>query len=128
MDWKKFSKGETTQKNEKVSFKEVREYEKNKRVENKKEPLNKHGFDNPTDVTKHSYQSQNMMASFDKFYNAFGMLTFNMEKQATFNYYNNQLKQSFMLAAQNDELIKQNDKIIEQNDEIINLLSQIADK
>lgn len=128
LDWIKFSKGETNQKNEKVSSREVREYEKNKHTVNKKDPLNKHGFDNPTKVTKNSYQSQNMMGSFDKFYNAFGMLTFNMEKQATFNFYNNQLKQSFMIAAQNDELIKQNEVIIDQNEEIIKLLSQIAYK
>lgn len=150
MDWKKFAKGETTNTKEelnsldsldekKVSFREVNEYERNKKqkrdkdkeyelMDKKKSKMSKHGFNNPTSVTQYSYDNQNMMASFDKFYNAIGMLTFNMEKQATFNFYNNQLKQSFMLAAQNDELIKQNDAIIDQNEEIIKLLSHIANK
>lgn len=150
MDWKKFAKGETTNNKEelssldsldekKVSLREVNEYERNKKQEKKNtkeqarldkgnNKLSSHGFDNPTSVTRYSYDSQNMMASFDKFYNGIGMLTFNMEKQATFNFYNNQLKQSFMIAAQNDELIKQNDKISDQNEEMIKLLSQIANK
>lgn len=145
MDWKKFAKGEVTQSNdlkdidtieqEKVSFRDVREYEKNKKKDEKK-PINRiskkmeqQGFSNPSKVSQHAYEKLKISSTLDKFSNNLGFFTtLDVMKQTTFNYYNNQIQHNMLLAAQNDELIKQNDKIIEQNDEIINLLSQIANK
>ena len=75
------------------------------------------------------------MANFNKFYNFVGMLTLNQEKQAQFNFYDVQQRQSFITIAQNDEIIKQNDKIVEQNEKLIEqnemmieLMKQMASK
>lgn len=79
------------------------------------------GIYQPSDTTIESFKKQQITANFDNFYHALGQFTFNMEKQATYNYYMSQQKQNFIQIAQND-------KIIKQNEEIINLLSKIANK
>lgn len=93
------------------------------------------GINEPTDTTKKAFNKQKIDANFDNFYHAFGKITFNMEKQATYNYYMSQQKQNFVQIAQLDTLIKQNNdllnqnhKVLQQNDEIIELLKQIANK
>ncbi|QQN55208.1 hypothetical protein CD121_07370 [Staphylococcus pasteuri] len=93
------------------------------------------GINEPTDTTKKAFNKQKIDANFDNFYHAFGKITFNMEKQATYNYYMSQQKQNFVQIAQLDTLIKQhndllnqNNKVLQQNDEIIKLLKQIANK
>lgn len=79
------------------------------------------GIYNPSNTTIEVFQKQQILANFDKFYHAFGQLTFNMEKQATYNYYMTHQKQNFIQIAQNDKIIKQNEEIIE-------LLKVIANK
>lgn len=144
MDWKKFAKGEVTQSNdlkdidsveqEKVSFRDIREYDKKKKegktpVNRISKKMEQQGFNNPSQVSQHAYEKLKISSTLDKFSNNLGFFTtLDVMKQTTFNYYNNQIQHNMLHAAQNDELIKQNDKIIEQNDEIINLLSQIANK
>ena len=93
------------------------------------------GIDEPTETTKKAFDKQSIFANFDNFYHAMGQFTFNMEKQAKYNYYMSQQKQNFIQIAQLDTLIKQynnlldqNHKILQQNDEIINLLKQISNK
>ena len=146
MDWKKFAKGETTKKNEsampsesekKVTFREINEYERNKKQQ-RKEPdgskktqgkMERQGFSNPSRVSQQAYETLRIASTFDKFANTSGLLTtLDISKQAAFNYYNNQLQHNMLLASQNDELIKQNDTIIEQNEEMIKLLTQISNK
>lgn len=83
--------------------------------------FNTQGIDNPTKTTLDAFKKQRIQANFDTFYHSMGMFTFNMEKQAKYNYYMSQQKQNFIQIAQNDKLIKQ-------NDEIIDLLKQIANK
>ncbi|OEK48567.1 hypothetical protein EUA50_03020 [Staphylococcus saprophyticus] len=82
----------------------------------------------PSQTTLNAFSKQNIMANFDKFYHAFGTFTLNMEKQATYNYYQTQQNQNFIQIAQNDTIIKQQEKIVEQNDEIIKLLKIISEK
>ncbi|PNZ67487.1 hypothetical protein E2556_00160 [Staphylococcus croceilyticus] len=89
----------------------------------------------PSNTTKKAFSKQRITANFDNFYHAFGQITFNMEKQATYNYYMSQQKQNFVQIAQNDTLIKQhndllnqNHKILQQNEEIINLLKKISNE
>ncbi|EJG0136315.1 hypothetical protein C3E47_RS11910 [Staphylococcus pseudintermedius] len=79
------------------------------------------GIYNPSNTTIEVFQKQQILANFDKFYHAFGQLTFNTEKQATYNYYMTHQKQNFIQIAQNDKIIKQNEEIIE-------LLKVIANK
>lgn len=148
MDWKKFAKGETTNNKDelssldsldekKVSQREIIEYERNKKRNDKdlkvskksQTKMERQGFSNPSRASQHAYDTLRISSGFDKFVNYSGLLTtFDTSKQAAFNYYNNQLQHNMMFAAQNDELIKQNDVIIDQNEEIIKLLSQIANK
>lgn len=148
MDWKKFAKGETTNTKEelssldslderKVSFREINEYERNKRQQDKElnipnkvqKTMEKQGFSNPSKVSQDAYEKLRIASSSDKFVNTMGFFTtLDPIKQASFNYYNNQLQHNMLLASQNDELIKQNDVIIDQNEDIIKLLKQIANK
>ncbi|MCW9140954.1 hypothetical protein NR218_07870 [Staphylococcus sp. SUC_1.2] len=118
----------------------------NKKIENNKENEQKkdeklirffktQGINEPTSTTKNAFDKQSIFANFDNFYHALGTFTFNMEKQATYNYYMSQQKQNFVQIAQLDTLIKQhndllnqNHKVMQQNDEIIELLRQIANK
>ncbi|KAB2193227.1 hypothetical protein JWK42_11480 [Staphylococcus epidermidis] len=93
------------------------------------------GIDEPTETTKKAFDKQSIFANFDNFYHAMGQFTFNMEKQAKYNYYMSQQKQNFIQIAQLDTLIKQynnlleqNHKVLQQNDEIISLLKQISNK
>lgn len=86
------------------------------------------GIVNPTDTTMNAFKKQRINANFDNFYHAFGQMTFNMEKQAKYNYYMSQQKQKFIQIAQNDKLIKQQNEILFQNDRIIELLEKIANK
>lgn len=93
------------------------------------------GINNPTKTTLDAFNKQKIMANFDNFYHSIGMLTLNMEKQATYNYYMSQQKQNFLQIAQLDTLIKQhndllnqNHKVLKQNEEIISLLKEIANK
>ncbi|EGQ0356637.1 hypothetical protein GH128_01150 [Staphylococcus pseudintermedius] len=79
------------------------------------------GIYNPSKTTIEAFQKQQILANFDNFYHAFGKLTFDMEKQATYNYYMTHQKQNFIQIAQNDKIIKQNEEIIE-------LLKVIANK
>ena len=79
------------------------------------------GIYNPSQTTMEAFKHQQIFANFDNFYHAIGQFTFNMEKQAQYNYYMSQQKQNFIQVAQND-------KIIKQNDEIIQLLKIIAEK
>lgn len=114
--------------------------EKNKQIEkNKDEKLIKffktQGINEPTSTTKDAFDKQSIFANFDNFYHALGQFTFNMEKQATYNYYMSQQKQNFVQIAQLDTLIKQhndllnqNHKVMQQNDEIIELLRRIVEK
>ena len=114
--------------------------EKNKENEKKKDEklikfFKTQGINEPTSTTKNAFDKQSIFANFDNFYHALGTLTFNMEKQATYNYYMSQQKQNFVQIAQLDTLIKQhndllnqNNKVLQQNDEIIELLKQIANK
>lgn len=101
-------------------------------TDNEKEKLLKffatQGIYNPNKTTMNALSKQNVMANFDKFYHTIGSLTFNMEKQAMYNYYQTQQNQNFIQIAQNDTSIKQQEKIIEQNDEIIELLKIITNK
>lgn len=148
MDWKKFAKGETKKNDEemgsfdsldekKVTFREVNEYERNKKQKRKEQnnsnkvqtKMERQGFSNPTRVSQHAYETLRIASTFDKFANTSGLLTtLDVSKQAAFNYYNNQLQHNMLLASQNDELIKQNNVIIDQNEEIIHLLKQLANK
>ena len=50
----------------------------------------------PSQTTLNAFSKQNIMANFDKFYHAFGTFTLNMEKQATYNYYQTQQNQNFI--------------------------------
>ncbi len=114
--------------------------EKNKENEQKKDEklirfFKTQGINEPTSTTKNAFDKQSIFANFDNFYHALGTFTFNMEKQATYNYYMSQQKQNFVQIAQLDTLIKQhndllnqNNKVLQQNDEIIELLKQIANK
>ncbi|MEJ7234865.1 hypothetical protein [Staphylococcus epidermidis] len=114
--------------------------EKNKQNEKKKDEklikfFKTQGINEPTSTTKNAFDKQSIFANFDNFYHALGQFTFNMEKQATYNYYMSQQKQNFVQIAQLDTLIKQhndllnqNRKVLQQNDEIIELLKQIANK
>lgn len=120
--------------------------EKNKQIardkqneKNKDEKLIKffktQGINEPTSTTKNAFDKQSIFANFDNFYHALGQFTFNMEKQATYNYYMSQQKQNFIQIAQLDTLIKQhndllnqNHKVLKQNEEIISLLKEIANK
>ena len=114
--------------------------EKNKENEKKKDEklikfFKTQGINEPTSTTKNAFDKQSIFANFDNFYHALGTLTFNMEKQATYNYYMSQQKQNFVQIAQLDTLIKQNNdllnqnhKVLQQNDEIIELLRRIAEK
>lgn len=93
------------------------------------------GIFEPTTTTKNAFNKQSITANFDNFYHALGSFTFNMEKQATYNYYMSQQKQNFIQIAQLDTLIKQhndllnqNHKVLKQNEEIISLLKEIANK
>lgn len=93
------------------------------------------GIYNPSEVTKRAFSNQSIMANFNKFYNAMGMITLNAEKQAMYNYYDIQQRQNFINVAQQDEIIKQNDKIVEQNETLIEqnemmieLMKQMANK
>ena len=100
------------------------------------------GISNPSNVTKYAFEHQSMMANWNKFYNGFGMLTLNMEKQAQYNYYDMQQRQNMINIAQNDAIIKQNEetlkvemdirdqneKLIEQNNQMIELMKQMANK
>ena len=86
------------------------------------------GIINPSDTTLNAFERQDIMANFNKFYNFVGKLTLNQEKQAQFNFYDVQQRQSFITIAQNDEIIKQNDKIVEQNEMMIELMKQMASK
>lgn len=79
------------------------------------------GIPNPTETTIEAFKFQQIFANFDNFYHVMGQFTFNIEKQAQFNYYMSQQKQNFIHIAQRDKIIKQNDEIIE-------LLKKIADK
>ncbi|PTJ01449.1 hypothetical protein BU047_10500 [Staphylococcus simulans] len=79
------------------------------------------GIPNPTETTIEAFKFQKIFANFDNFYHVMGQFTFNIEKQAQFNYYMSQQKQNFIHIAQRDKIIKQNDEIIE-------LLKKIADK
>ncbi|AIR82689.1 hypothetical protein K4P24_09700 [Staphylococcus epidermidis] len=65
------------------------------------------GIDEPTETTKKAFDKQSIFANFDNFYHAMGQFTFNMEKQAKYNYYMSQQKQNFIQIAQLDTLIKQ---------------------
>jgi len=56
---------------------------------------------------KKAFDKQSIFANFDNFYHAMGQFTFNMEKQAKYNYYMSQQKQNFIQIAQLDTLIKQ---------------------
>lgn len=114
--------------------------EKNKENEKKKDEklikfFKTQGINEPTSTTKNAFDKQSIFANFDNFYHALGTLTFNMEKQATYNYYMSQQKQNFVQIAQLDTLIKQhndllnqNHKVMQQNDEIIELLRRIVEK
>ena len=114
--------------------------EKNKENEKKKDEklikfFKTQGINEPTNTTKNAFDKQSIFANFDNFYHALGTLTFNMEKQATYNYYMSQQKQNFVQIAQLDTLIKQhndllnqNHKVMQQNDEIIELLRRIVEK
>ena len=93
------------------------------------------GINKPSDTTLNAFERQDIMANFNKFYNFVGKLTLNQEKQAQFNFYDVQQRQSFITIAQNDEIIKQNDKIVEQNEKLIEqnemmieLMKQMASK
>lgn len=59
------------------------------------------------DNKKKAFDKQSIFANFDNFYHAMGQFTFNMEKQAKYNYYMSQQKQNFIQIAQLDTLIKQ---------------------
>ena len=48
------------------------------------------GIDEPTETTKKAFDKQSIFANFDNFYHAMGQFTFNMEKQAKYNYYMSQ--------------------------------------
>lgn len=120
-----------------VNNKKIEKNKENKK--NKDEKLIKffktQGINEPTNTTKDAFDKQSIFANFDNFYHALGQFTFNMEKQATYNYYMSQQKQNFVQIAQLDTLIKQNNdllnqnhKLLQQNDEIIELLKQIANK
>lgn len=120
-----------------VNNKKIEKNKENKK--NKDEKLIKffktQGINEPTNTTKDVFDKQSIFANFDNFYHALGQFTFNMEKQATYNYYMSQQKQNFVQIAQLDTLIKQhndllnqNHKVLQQNDEIIELLKQIANK
>lgn len=120
-----------------VNNKKIEKNKENKK--NKDEKLIKffktQGINEPTNTTKDAFDKQSIFANFDNFYHALGQFTFNMEKQATYNYYMSQQKQNFVQIAQLDTLIKQhndllnqNHKVMQQNDEIIELLRRIVEK
>lgn len=112
--------------------KEIDPMHENAFVKANNDKLNKffktQGINEPTDTTKKAFNKQRIDANFDNFYHAFGQMTFNMEKQAKYNYYMSQQKQKFIQIAQNDKLIKQQNEILFQNDRIIELLEKIANK
>ncbi len=115
-------KEEKRLKEERVKTKQLKIKENN---ESQKERVAKffatQGIYNPSKTTIEAFQKQQILANFDNFYHAFGKLTFDMEKQATYNYYMTHQKQNFIQIAQNDKIIKQNEEIIE-------LLKVIANK
>lgn len=112
--------------------KEIDPMHENAFVKANNDKLNKffktQGINEPTDTTKKAFNKQRIDANFDNFYHAFGQMTFNMEKQAKYNYYMSQQKQKFIQIAQNDKLIKQQNEILYQNDRIIELLEKIVNK
>lgn len=125
---------------EKKQIARDKQIEKNKQNEKKKDEklikfFKTQGINEPTSTTKNAFDKQSIFANFDNFYHALGQFTFNMEKQATYNYYMSQQKQNFVQIAQLDTLIKQhndllnqNHKVTQQNDEIIELLRRIVEK
>ncbi|WP_270893094.1 hypothetical protein [Staphylococcus saprophyticus] len=86
------------------------------------------GIYNPSSTTLNAFSKQDIMANFDRFYHAMGMLTLNMDKQANYNYHRTQQNQNFIQIAQNDTIIKNQEKQIEQNSKIINILQNLLEK